>query len=233
MVNLVSINGRPVGLHKTQESHMNLCMVYSCSAGHREPVLLWPSLGRNSSRPPPRERASQSCSPSWCSSGCVGPLTPVTQASQVRAALPCMVQNEARYAHSVWYVQAVGAGKLSRLPILYQVGITIASHTLLYPPTPWSQLLAPVLQRTALFLLVHCILITGVMLGMPRLLNLACNDAELSAMVERYMMYVIPGVFLEALSRPLSRILVAQRVAAPLMAISLIKVPLNMAINYL
>ena len=70
------------------------------------------------------------------------------------------------------------------------------------------------------------------MLGMPRLLNSACDDTELADMVQHFVLYVIPGVFLEALSRPLSRILVAQRLAAPLMAISLVEVPLNMAVNY-
>ena len=104
-------------------------------------------------------------------------------------------------------MQAVGAGRLTRLPTLY--------------------------QRTVLFLLVHCIPITAVMMGMPRLLNLTCDDAELSAMVSRFILYVVPGVFIEALSRPLSRILVAQRVAAPLMAISLVSVPINLAVNSL
>ena len=88
-------------------------------------------------------------------------------------------------------MQAVGAGKVTRLPILC--------------------------QRTALFLIVHCIPISAVMLGVPHLLNLTGQDTELSQMVFNFMLYVIPGVFLEALSRPLSRILVANRVAAPLM----------------
>jgi MATE family multidrug resistance protein len=88
-------------------------------------------------------------------------------------------------------MQAVGAGKLSRLPTLY--------------------------QRTVLFLLAHCIPITGIMLGMPRLINLTCHDPELSIMVKKFMVFIIPGVFIEALSRPLSRILVATRIAAPLM----------------
>lgn len=71
------------------------------------------------------------------------------------------------------------------------------------------------------------------MLAMPRLLNMTGQDAELADMVQLFIVYILPGVFLEALSRPLSRILVAQRLAAPLMAISLIEVPINMAVNYL
>ncbi|GAX73141.1 hypothetical protein CEUSTIGMA_g594.t1 [Chlamydomonas eustigma] len=105
--------------------------------------------------------------------------------------------------------QAVGAGRLTRLPTLY--------------------------QRTTLFLLVHCIPITAIMLGMPVLLSYINQDSAsaLPGMVSKYMLFIVPGVFLEAISRPLSRILVAKRVAAPLMIIALTEVPINVFVNYL
>lgn len=105
--------------------------------------------------------------------------------------------------------QAVGAGRLGRLPLLY--------------------------QRSVLWLLLHCVPIAALLLAAPRL---ACNtsdtaDAHMLRLVEQYMWYCLPSVFLEAFSRPLSRILVAQRVTGALMAIALIELPINAAANWL
>jgi multidrug resistance protein, MATE family len=78
--------------------------------------------------------------------------------------------------------QAVGAGKHNRLPTLY--------------------------QRTSLFLLLHCIPITAVMLSVPWLLYFANGqNAELSHMVYRYLTLVVPGIFLEAFGRSVSRVM--------------------------
>ncbi len=72
----------------------------------------------------------------------------------------------------------MGAGKLSRLPTLY--------------------------QRTVLFLLIHCIPIATVMWFVPQLLcdpSADPSSQQLSSLVAKYIMYIIPGIFLEALSR--------------------------------
>ncbi|KAG2495434.1 hypothetical protein HYH03_006381 [Edaphochlamys debaryana] len=103
--------------------------------------------------------------------------------------------------------QAWGAGKHTRLPLL--------------------------LQRAVLFLWAHCVLISAAMMAMPYGLLMLGQDPTLSYMVQRYLLALLPSVWLEAVSRPITRVLVARGVAAPQMAIALIGLPINVATNYL
>lgn len=57
------------------------------------------------------------------------------------------------------------------------------------------------LQRTVLFLWVHCLAISGAMLLLPDALAGLGQDAQLTAMVRRYLMALLPSVWLEAVSR--------------------------------
>ncbi len=71
--------------------------------------------------------------------------------------------------------QAWGAGKERRLPVL--------------------------LQRTVLFLWLHCIAISGAMMLLPLGLQALGQDPALSRMVRTYLVALLPAVWLEALSR--------------------------------
>ncbi|EIE27606.1 MATE efflux family protein [Coccomyxa subellipsoidea C-169] len=79
-----------------------------------------------------------------------------------------------------------------------------------------------IFQRCVLFMLAHCIPITFVQLAVPELLKLAGEDAELCRLASAYALRLLPSLYLEALSRPLNRVLIAQRIAAPQMAISMV-----------
>ncbi|GLI63431.1 hypothetical protein VaNZ11_006320 [Volvox africanus] len=102
--------------------------------------------------------------------------------------------------------QAWGAGKERRLPLL--------------------------LQRTVLFLWLHCVLISVAMLLLPAGLHVLGQDPALSAMVWKYLLALLPSVWLEALSRPINRALVARGIVTPQMVISLVGLPLTIATTY-
>ena len=61
--------------------------------------------------------------------------------------------------------------------------------------------LAPLLQRAVLFLCLHCALLSGLMLALPLGLAALGQDAELSAMVHRYLLVLLPSMWFEAVSR--------------------------------
>ncbi|GIL78024.1 hypothetical protein Vretimale_7355 [Volvox reticuliferus] len=102
--------------------------------------------------------------------------------------------------------QAWGAGKERRLPLL--------------------------LQRTVLFLWLHCVLISAAMLMLPAGLQALGQDPGLGAMLWRYLLALLPSVWLEALSRPINRALVARGIVTPQMVISLVGLPLTVATTY-
>ncbi|GIL66766.1 hypothetical protein Vafri_20274 [Volvox africanus] len=102
--------------------------------------------------------------------------------------------------------QAWGAGKERRLPLL--------------------------LQRTVLFLLLHCVLISAAMLLLPAGLRALGQDRALSVMVWKYLLALLPSVWLEALSRPINRALVARGIVTPQMVISLMGLPITIATTY-
>ncbi|GLC34146.1 hypothetical protein PLESTB_000842400 [Pleodorina starrii] len=93
--------------------------------------------------------------------------------------------------------------------------------------------LGPIFKRTLLFLWLHCLPITGVLLAAPRLLRYLSSEHELAVIAHKYILALIPAVWLDALARPLNRILVAQRITKPQMVISLLIVPLHVATTYL
>ncbi|GFR42578.1 hypothetical protein Agub_g3505, partial [Astrephomene gubernaculifera] len=93
--------------------------------------------------------------------------------------------------------------------------------------------LGPIFKRTLLFLWLHCLPLTGVLLGAPGLLRLLSREEELAGRAHRYILALIPAVWLDAAARPLNRILVAQRITRPQMVISLLIVPLHVATTYL
>lgn len=92
--------------------------------------------------------------------------------------------------------------------------------------------LGPIFKRTLLFLWLHCLAISGLLLGAPSLLQLLSGDQELADMAHRYILGLIPAVWLDAAARPLNRILVAQRITRPQMAISLVIIPLHIATTW-
>ncbi|KAG2449560.1 hypothetical protein HYH02_005093 [Chlamydomonas schloesseri] len=102
--------------------------------------------------------------------------------------------------------QAWGAGKEGRLPLL--------------------------LQRTVLFLWMHCAAISAAMLALPCGLAALGQDPVLSSMVRTYILALLPSVWLEAVTRPITRVLVARGIASPQMYIALVGLPLNIATNY-
>eukprot|EP00887_Chlorella_sp_A99_P006737 scaffold3.g6737.t1 len=72
-----------------------------------------------------------------------------------------------------------------------------------------------IFQRCVYFLLPHCALISGLFLGLPHLLRHLGQPAELCAAVGAFLLMLLPFLWLEALNRPLNRILVAQSITAP------------------
>ncbi|CAL8463544.1 g3078 [Coccomyxa elongata] len=88
-----------------------------------------------------------------------------------------------------------------------------------------------IFQRCVLFMLAHCIPITFVQLAVPEVLKLAGEDHELCTLASAYALRLLPSLYLEAFSRPLNRVLIAQRIAAPQMAISMIVAVLHIFIN--
>ncbi|EFJ52692.1 hypothetical protein VOLCADRAFT_115641 [Volvox carteri f. nagariensis] len=93
--------------------------------------------------------------------------------------------------------------------------------------------LGPIFKRTLLFLWLHCLPITGVLLAAPHLLRYLSREHEMAVIAHKYILALIPAVWLDAMARPLNRILVAQRITKPQMVISLIIVPLHVATTYL
>ncbi|KAG2423423.1 hypothetical protein HXX76_015294 [Chlamydomonas incerta] len=92
--------------------------------------------------------------------------------------------------------------------------------------------LGPIFRRTLLFLWLHCLPMTALMLAAPALLRLLSRDPALAAMAHKYILALIPAIWLDALARPLNRILVAQRISKPQMVISLAIVPLHLLTTY-
>ncbi|KAG2492272.1 hypothetical protein HYH03_009512 [Edaphochlamys debaryana] len=92
--------------------------------------------------------------------------------------------------------------------------------------------LGPLFKRTLLFLWLHCLPITGVLLGAPHVLRVLSRDEQLADQAHKYIVALIPAVWLDALARPLNRILVAQRISKPQMVVSLLVVPLHVATTY-
>lgn len=78
-----------------------------------------------------------------------------------------------------------------------------------------SQAMGVIFQRCVYFLLPHCALISGLFLGLPHLLRHLGQPAELCAAVGAFLLMLLPFLWLEALNRPLNRILVAQSITAP------------------
>lgn len=104
--------------------------------------------------------------------------------------------------------QAYGAGELEALPLIF--------------------------QRGALFLAAHAAPISCAVLTARHWLPLvAPRDAELAGLAARYMALLLPAVWLDAVQRPLTRVLVAQRVTAPQAACAFAIVPLHLATNWL
>ena len=103
---------------------------------------------------------------------------------------------------------AFGAGELGELPLLF--------------------------QRSVLFLLAHAAPVSLVVLTAGAWLPLLSpRDAELAASAAAYMRLLLPAVWLDCLVRPLTRILVAQRITLPQAACSFAIVPLHLATNWL
>eukprot|EP00198_Chlamydomonas_reinhardtii_P003377 XP_001692713.1 integral membrane protein [Chlamydomonas reinhardtii] len=92
--------------------------------------------------------------------------------------------------------------------------------------------LGPIFRRTLLFLWLHCLPMTALMLAAPALLRLLSRDEQLAGMAHKYILALIPAIWLDALARPLNRILVAQRISKPQMVISLAIVPLHLLTTY-
>ncbi|KAJ9504555.1 hypothetical protein QJQ45_020178, partial [Haematococcus lacustris] len=93
--------------------------------------------------------------------------------------------------------------------------------------------LPPIFQRTLMFLWLHALPVTAMLLAVPKVLAQQGGDPQLAAMALSYMQLLIPGVWMECLARSLNRILVAQRIARPQMGVALLVVPLHVATNYL
>ncbi|GIL46250.1 hypothetical protein Vafri_3278 [Volvox africanus] len=93
--------------------------------------------------------------------------------------------------------------------------------------------LGPIFKRTLLFLWLHCVPITCLLLGAPHLLRYLSREHMLAVIAHKYIMALIPAIWLDAMARPLNRILVAQRITKPQMVISLLIVPLHIANTYL
>ncbi|KXZ47523.1 hypothetical protein GPECTOR_34g682 [Gonium pectorale] len=102
--------------------------------------------------------------------------------------------------------QAWGAGKESRLPLL--------------------------LQRCVLFLWAHCGPLSAAMLLLPSGLTAIGGDAGLAVAVRRYLVALLPSMWLEAVSRPITRVLVARGTVTPQMLIAMAGLPLAVGTNY-
>ncbi|PNH12640.1 Multidrug and toxin extrusion protein 1 [Tetrabaena socialis] len=92
--------------------------------------------------------------------------------------------------------------------------------------------LGPIFKRTLLFLWLHCLPITGLLLAAPHLLRYLSREEQLARMAHSYILALVPAVWLDALARPLNRVLVAQRITRPQMVISLAIVPMHVATTY-
>lgn len=61
--------------------------------------------------------------------------------------------------------------------------------------------LGVIFQRTCMFMLAHCVPITIVQLGVPRLLLAAGEDPQLCALSAQYALRLLPSLYIEAFSR--------------------------------
>ncbi|KAK9815228.1 hypothetical protein WJX72_000308 [[Myrmecia] bisecta] len=90
-----------------------------------------------------------------------------------------------------------------------------------------------ILQRCVYFLLLHCAPLTVAFMSVPAVLRALGQEAQLCNMVAVYTLGLLPSLWLDAINRPLNRILVAQRITMPQMCISGIVALLHLAGNYL
>lgn len=87
-------------------------------------------------------------------------------------------------------------------------------------------------RRTVAYLLLHAVPLSAILAAAPLLLRKA-GEAELGDMAGAYIRCMLPTIFLECFNRPTNSVLVAQRITAPQMSVTLVVFPLHVATNYL
>ncbi|GAB4814513.1 hypothetical protein N2152v2_001559 [Parachlorella kessleri] len=88
-------------------------------------------------------------------------------------------------------------------------------------------------QRATLFLLAHTLPITGFFLGLPHLLTAIGQPEELAQHVGRYLLTLLPAVWVDAFYRPLNRTLVALGIVQPQMWVGGLAAAQHLGATYL
>ncbi|KAI7842583.1 hypothetical protein COHA_003687 [Chlorella ohadii] len=134
---------------------------------------------------------------------------------------------------SVLAAAALGSTLSSMSGKVLLMGLCGAVDTLASQASGAGQPLGIIFQRAVLFLAVHCIPITGLFVAVPSLLAAAGQPAEMTAAVRAYLLALLPNLWLDAVARPLNRILVAQRITQPQMVTGLVVAAQHVAACYL
>jgi multidrug resistance protein, MATE family len=77
-----------------------------------------------------------------------------------------------------------------------------------------------IFQRTVLFLSAHMAPITAVVLSIPALCRFMGQPEDVVKLMMPYVLVSLPGVWLDAVDRPMNRMLIAQQISLPQMYIS-------------
>ncbi|PSC71055.1 MATE efflux family isoform A [Micractinium conductrix] len=106
-----------------------------------------------------------------------------------------------------------------KIPLM---GLCGAVDTLASQASGAGQPVGIIFQRATLFLMLHCLPIAAAFVSLPALLAALGQPAEVCALVRAYLLALLPNLFIDAVARPLNRILVAQRMTQPQMAVGLV-----------
>lgn len=117
-----------------------------------------------------------------------------------------------------------------KIPLM---GLCGAVDTLASQASGAGQPVGIIFQRAVLFLALHCLPITALFVGVPYLLAALGQPADVCALVRAYLLALLPNLFVDAVARPLNRILVAQRITQPQMAVSLLVAAQHVAVCHL
>ncbi|KAL4857142.1 Protein DETOXIFICATION 15 [Chlorella vulgaris] len=108
---------------------------------------------------------------------------------------------------------------VGKIPLM---GLCGAVDTLATQSVGAGQPISSIFQRAVLFLSVHCLPIAALFLTVPLLLATLGQPEDVCALVRAYLTALLPNLFIDAVARPLNRILVAQRITRPQMVTGLL-----------
>lgn len=91
--------------------------------------------------------------------------------------------------------------------------------------------LSIIFQRTVLFLAAHAAPLSLFVLAAPPLFRAMGQPAAVCDLMAPYIAVTVPGIWLDAVDRPMNRILIAQQISRPQMWISGVVLLMHVATN--